>query len=193
VKTNSLTAISGVNNNTNFAFRFVSEFENTAANTANTNYVPANSSSYGTSGTMRYDMVTVSGAFSRRRVHRDGITARQHLFRPQQTQPRFRRLKTISPVSQPNVRQLAQTPLIHHQRLAPLPQQLRRTNAQQPRRQILPGHLPFLRPLPSCNAANRPANRPAAAKASFMAGADAPAPCAASNPPRAAGWRKRLR
>jgi endonuclease/exonuclease/phosphatase family metal-dependent hydrolase len=62
VKTNSLTAISGVNNNTNFAFRFVSEFENTAANTANTNYVPANSSSYGTSGTMRYDMVTVSGA-----------------------------------------------------------------------------------------------------------------------------------
>ena len=50
--------------------------------------------------------------FSRRRVHRDGIAARQHLFRPQQTQPRFRRLKTISPVSQMNVRQFAQTPLI---------------------------------------------------------------------------------
>jgi endonuclease/exonuclease/phosphatase family metal-dependent hydrolase len=62
VKTNSLAAISGVNNNPNFAFRFVSEFENTAANTANTNYVPANSSSYGTAGTMRYDMVTVSGS-----------------------------------------------------------------------------------------------------------------------------------
>ena len=63
VKTNSLAAISGVNNNTNFAFRFVSEFENTAANTANTNYVPANSgSSYGTAGTMRYDMVTVFGS-----------------------------------------------------------------------------------------------------------------------------------
>jgi endonuclease/exonuclease/phosphatase family metal-dependent hydrolase len=62
VKTNSLAAIPGVNNNTNFAFRFVSEFENTAANTANTNYVPANSgSTYGTAGTMRYDMVTVSG------------------------------------------------------------------------------------------------------------------------------------
>ncbi len=61
-KTNSLAAISGVNNNTNFAFRFVSEFENTAANTANTNYVPANSSSYATTGTMRYDMVTVSGS-----------------------------------------------------------------------------------------------------------------------------------
>ena len=62
VKTNSLAAISGVNNNPNFAFRFVSEFENTAANTANTNYVPANSSSYGTAGTMRYDMVTASGS-----------------------------------------------------------------------------------------------------------------------------------
>ena len=62
VKTNSLAAISGVNNNTNFAFRFVSEFESTAANTANANYVPANSgSTYGTTGTMRYDMVTVSG------------------------------------------------------------------------------------------------------------------------------------
>jgi endonuclease/exonuclease/phosphatase family metal-dependent hydrolase len=62
VKTNSLAAISGVNNNTNFAFRFVSEFESTAANTVNTNYVPANSgSTYATTGTMRYDMVTVSG------------------------------------------------------------------------------------------------------------------------------------
>ena len=62
VKTNSLAAISGVNNNTNFAFRFVSEFESTAANTANANYVHANSgSTYGTTGTMRYDMVTVSG------------------------------------------------------------------------------------------------------------------------------------
>lgn len=62
-KTNSLAGISGVNNNTNFAFRFVSEFESTAANTANANYVAANSgSSYATTGTMRYDMITVSGA-----------------------------------------------------------------------------------------------------------------------------------
>jgi endonuclease/exonuclease/phosphatase family metal-dependent hydrolase len=62
VKTNSLAAISGVNDNTNFAFRFVSEFESTAANTTNANYVPANSgSTYATTGTMRYDMVTVSG------------------------------------------------------------------------------------------------------------------------------------
>jgi len=51
-----------VNNNTSFAFRFVSEFESSAAGAANTNYVAANSgSTYGSSGTMRYDMVTVSG------------------------------------------------------------------------------------------------------------------------------------
>jgi hypothetical protein len=60
VKTNSLAAISGVNNNTNFVFRFVSEFERTAIGTANANYA-FNGTSYGTSGTMRYDMVTVSG------------------------------------------------------------------------------------------------------------------------------------
>ena len=62
VKTNSLAGISGVNNNANFAFRFVAEFEGTASGTTNANYVAANSSSsYGTAGTMRYDMVTVSG------------------------------------------------------------------------------------------------------------------------------------
>jgi hypothetical protein len=60
VKTNSLAAISGVNNNANFAFRFVSEFESTAIGTANANYA-FNGSSYATTGTMRYDMVTVSG------------------------------------------------------------------------------------------------------------------------------------
>ena len=60
VKTNSLAAISGVNNNPNFAFRFVAEFESTAIGTANANYDAAGTT-YGTSGTMRYDMVTVSG------------------------------------------------------------------------------------------------------------------------------------
>ena len=60
VKTNSLAGIAGVNNNPNFAFRFMSEWESTAANTANANYVGA-SGSYSTGGTMRYDMVTVSG------------------------------------------------------------------------------------------------------------------------------------
>jgi hypothetical protein len=59
-KTNSLTGIAGVNNNSNFAFRIVAEFESTAANTANANYVGA-AGSYGTGGTIRFDMMTVSG------------------------------------------------------------------------------------------------------------------------------------
>ena len=62
VKTNSLASISGVNNNANFAFRFVSEFESTAAATANANYDAGDSTkTYGTAGSMRYDMVTVGG------------------------------------------------------------------------------------------------------------------------------------
>jgi hypothetical protein len=62
VKTNSLAGIAGVSNNSNFGFRFVAEFESTAIGTNNANYVAANSTStYGTSGTMRYDMVSVSG------------------------------------------------------------------------------------------------------------------------------------
>lgn len=60
-KSNSLAAIAGVNNNTNFAFRLVSEFESTAAGTANANYVTAGGNTYGTSGTIRYDLVTVWG------------------------------------------------------------------------------------------------------------------------------------
>jgi endonuclease/exonuclease/phosphatase family metal-dependent hydrolase len=63
VKTNSLTAITGVDNNPNFAFRIVAEFESTASPSGGTNaYVPASStSSYGTSGTERFDMLTVIG------------------------------------------------------------------------------------------------------------------------------------
>ena len=61
-KTNSLAAIANVNNNENFAIRLVSEFESTAAATANANYDAADSAkTYGTGGTMRYDMVTISG------------------------------------------------------------------------------------------------------------------------------------
>jgi len=61
-KTNSLAAIPGVNNNANFAIRFVAEFESTAAGTANANYVAANAANtYGTGGTIRFDLVTVSG------------------------------------------------------------------------------------------------------------------------------------
>ncbi len=59
-KTNSLVAVPGVDNNTNFAFRIVAEFESTAVNDANANYAPA-STTYAPSGTARFDMVTVSG------------------------------------------------------------------------------------------------------------------------------------
>jgi hypothetical protein len=50
-----------LSNNPNFAFRLVTEFESTAAGTANQTYVGAGGT-YGTAGTVRFDMVTVSGA-----------------------------------------------------------------------------------------------------------------------------------
>ena len=61
-KTNNLSAIAGVNDNASFAFRILSEFESTALNNANQNYVTAAGGSYATTGTMRYDMVTIYGA-----------------------------------------------------------------------------------------------------------------------------------
>lgn len=61
-KTNSLAAITGVNNNSNFAFQIVAEFESTATGAGGDCYVAANSgSTYGTGGTVRFDMVTVVG------------------------------------------------------------------------------------------------------------------------------------
>jgi hypothetical protein len=61
--TNSLASLPGVENNPNFAIRIVAEFESTAINTANASYVAAfPNSTYASSGTTRYDMVTVSGA-----------------------------------------------------------------------------------------------------------------------------------
>ncbi len=58
--TNDLFAISGVNNNPNFAFRLVTEWESTAINATNAAYVAASvGSTYAGSGTMRFDMVTV--------------------------------------------------------------------------------------------------------------------------------------
>jgi endonuclease/exonuclease/phosphatase family metal-dependent hydrolase len=60
-KTNSMTAIPSVNNNSNFAFRIVAEFESTALNDANANYVGAGGT-YGPGGTTRFDLVTISGA-----------------------------------------------------------------------------------------------------------------------------------
>jgi endonuclease/exonuclease/phosphatase family metal-dependent hydrolase len=59
-KTNSLASVTAINNNSNFAFRIMAEFESSAANTGNSNYVGAGGS-YGTAGTVRYDVVTVLG------------------------------------------------------------------------------------------------------------------------------------
>jgi len=61
-QTNSLGGLPGVADNPNFAFQIMAEFESTALNDANTNYVPVNSASYMTTGTMRYDLVTVLGS-----------------------------------------------------------------------------------------------------------------------------------
>ncbi len=58
---NNLTGLAGVDNNSNFVYRVVSEWEKTAANTANANYVTVAGGTYGTSGTVRYDMMTVLG------------------------------------------------------------------------------------------------------------------------------------
>ena len=61
-KTNSLAGFPGVEDNPNFAFRIVAAFESTAANTGNANYAPAlSTSTYGTNGTIRFDMMTVLG------------------------------------------------------------------------------------------------------------------------------------
>lgn len=59
-KSNNLAAVTGINDNPNFAFRIVAEFESTAAGTTNPNYVGV-TSGYGTAGTIRFDMVTVWG------------------------------------------------------------------------------------------------------------------------------------
>ena len=58
--TNNLSALPGVNNNSNFIFRIVAEFQSTAVG-GTAAYIGA-SGSYATSGTTRFDMVTVSGS-----------------------------------------------------------------------------------------------------------------------------------
>jgi len=55
-----LSGIPAVNNNSNFAFRIVAEWESTAAGGTNSNYV-ATVTSYGTTGTIRFDLVNVFG------------------------------------------------------------------------------------------------------------------------------------
>jgi endonuclease/exonuclease/phosphatase family metal-dependent hydrolase len=61
--TNDLSTLPGVNNNSNFVFRIVAEFQSTATGSNSAAYVAANSptSTYAGTGTSRFDMVTVSG------------------------------------------------------------------------------------------------------------------------------------
>ena len=60
-QTNSLAAITTVNNNANFGIRIVSEFESTAAG-GTAGYVTTLTNGYsGSSGTVRFDLVTISG------------------------------------------------------------------------------------------------------------------------------------
>ncbi len=60
-QTNDLAAMPGANNNPAFAFRIVSEFESTALGGGTEGYVTTSATAYGSSGTARFDMVTVSG------------------------------------------------------------------------------------------------------------------------------------
>jgi len=60
--TNDLSAMPGVNNNSNFVFRIVAEFQSTATGSNSAAYVAAGSgSTYASTGTTRFDMVSVSG------------------------------------------------------------------------------------------------------------------------------------
>jgi hypothetical protein len=54
----NLAGIPSLNDNANFAFRIVSEFESTAIGTTNANYV-GTAGAYGTQGTIRFDLVRV--------------------------------------------------------------------------------------------------------------------------------------
>jgi hypothetical protein len=61
-KTCDLSGVAGVNDNPEFAFRIVAEFESTALGTANEQYVAANSgSSYNPGSIVSYDLVKVAG------------------------------------------------------------------------------------------------------------------------------------
>jgi len=61
-RTVDLTSFSVVNNKANFAFRIVSEFQDTATGSGTSGYVATGAgSTYGTGGTWRFDMVTVNG------------------------------------------------------------------------------------------------------------------------------------
>ena len=61
-KTVSLGSILGANGNPNFAFRLVSEFENTATGSGIAGYLTTGAGTYSQNGTMRFDMLTISGS-----------------------------------------------------------------------------------------------------------------------------------
>ena len=59
-ETVDLSAVPGVANNASFAFRLMAEWESSAITNGNNNYVAVTSgSTYGPSGTMRYDMMSI--------------------------------------------------------------------------------------------------------------------------------------
>jgi len=58
--TNNLSSLPGVDNNLNFVFRIVGEFQSTATGSGSAAYIVVNpDNTYAASGTVRYDMVTV--------------------------------------------------------------------------------------------------------------------------------------
>ena len=58
----SFAGVPGVEDNPRFAIRFVTEFERTALDSGTNGYVPSSTtSSYGLTGTLRFDMVSVTG------------------------------------------------------------------------------------------------------------------------------------
>ena len=60
-RTVDLSAVGGAANNPSFAFRLVTEFESTAIGGTNAYVATKTGSTYGTSGTIRFDLVSVSG------------------------------------------------------------------------------------------------------------------------------------
>jgi hypothetical protein len=60
-QTNSFAATSGANNNPNFAFRIVSEFEISATGSGSSGYVTVSNSTYSPGANVRFDYVTVLG------------------------------------------------------------------------------------------------------------------------------------